>query len=224
MKLTPFLTRWSGTRRHPYWDEQRLLCIRWNFVSSCSLFPPPQRERMPTILLSYQVQARLNTSHNNKTLMFQYPPLCGLPILRSIIQGMVSNKAALAHTAPVKDTTTCSADLHLYPTPNVSSLSDPLNHFIQFCKTCKLKACPPPLPCFPAAGSLHMRLVLLKVFTCCSGVRWNNDVLLLSPPPESNDANAKDVPHGHTRWLYWLEDMWYARFPPFPFFNLCFYD
>lgn len=146
MKLTPFLTQWPRTRRQPYWDEQRLLCIRWNFVSSCSLFPPPQRERMPTILLSHQVQARLITSHNNKTLMSQHPPLCGVPILRSIIQRMVSDKAALAHTAPVKDTTTCSADLHLYPTPNVSSLSDPLTHLIQVCKTCKLKACPPPHP------------------------------------------------------------------------------
>lgn len=101
---------------------------------------------MPITLLSHQVQARLITSHNNKTLMSQRPPLCGVPILRSIIQRMVSDKAALAHTAPVKDTTTCSADLHLYPTPNVSSLSDPLTHFIQICRTCKLKASPPPHP------------------------------------------------------------------------------
>lgn len=108
-----------------------------------SLPPPPQRERMVTILLSHQVQARLITSHNNKTLMSQRPPLCGVPILRSIIQRMVSDKAALAHTGPVKDTTTRSADLHLYPTPNVSSLSDHLTHLIQVCKTSKLRPRPP---------------------------------------------------------------------------------
>lgn len=101
--------------------------------------PPPKGKNAHN-----QVQARLITSHNNKTLMSQRPPLCGVPILRSIIQRVVSDKAALAHTGPVKDTTTRSADLHLYPTPNVSSLSDPLTHLILVCKTCVLK--PPPSP------------------------------------------------------------------------------